>query len=190
MKNVWQQTGCSSWKGEWRKIRLELHQKSSLCQTPSSSLPLLSRVVLCYGLKRKLWCPVLPILYWITLHFSFLPPHRSCHLFLRLKPKRGGLPTVKSQTVHTERFVVSISPRLMFLLPCQLLICSWDDGVTFKQLPCTAGIDFSVVTLVPCPRHTDLISWKWFLPFKFLLIDVGSQFIFLPRFQFQHVEFH
>lgn len=49
-------------EGGCREIRLQLCTKSSLCQTPSSSLPLLSRVVLYYDLKCKTRCPVLPIL--------------------------------------------------------------------------------------------------------------------------------
>lgn len=113
--------------------------------------------------------------------FSFLPSTLQLSFVPEVKTNEGEQESLQreSHTVQIERFVVSISwvsPTLI----CSVLIHLSDDRVTFKWLPCTAGIDFSVVTLVPCPRYTDLISWKWFLPFQFFLGDVGCQFIFLP----------
>lgn len=168
-------------EGWWGEVRLQLHWKPSLCQTPSSSIPWPRQVVLLRSQAQNMvTCPVHPAVIQSGVFFPFLPSTLQLSFVPEVKTKEGEQESLQweSHTLQSEQFVsISwVSPTLS----CSFLIHLSDDRVTFKWLPCTAGIDFSIVTLVPCPRHIDLISWKWFLPFKFFLGDVGCQFIFLP----------
>lgn len=113
--------------------------------------------------------------------FTFLPPHCSCHLFLRLKPRRERRSPCSETARQFKLNTLSASLHsLGAFLPLWPVNFPSVRGTTVSRLnhcPAQQG-EFSVVTLVPCPRHTDLISCKWFLPFKFFLSDVGSQFLF------------
>lgn len=181
MESIWQQTGSSS-----RREGGERYGYNSVRNPPYARhpLPFLCRAGWCFILisSNKTSCclschPATP-----EHGFPFFPPHCSCYLFLRLKPRRERRsPCSATARQFKLNALLSASPHSLrvFLLLCPVNSRSV-RGTTVSRLnncPAQQG-EFSVVTLVPCPRHTDLISCKWFLPFKFFLSDVGSQFLF------------
>lgn len=115
-----------------------------------------------------------------TVFISY--PHTAAVIwFLRLKPRRERRSpcseTARQFKLNTLSASLHSLGAFLLLWPVNFPSVRGTTVSLLNHCPAQQG-EFSVVTLVPCPRHTDLISCKWFLPFKFFLSDVGSQFLF------------